>query len=163
MAARRPVPVPRPRVASGREGLGKGFLGMKVQKIRTTRSPFRGMYNASILVSSFLVVVLAAGCSEDDKVEQPDTTAPQTRILYPPLRIDDNWVVSDSTYIYAVAQDDRSVANVAFDLRRPGESAFEQIARTGATFPESQVPDSISEVGVVPAGACLNRARGVTG
>lgn len=136
---------------------------MKVQKIRTTRSPFHGMYNASILVSSLLVVVLAAGCSEDDKVEPPDTTAPQTRILYPPLRIDDNWVVSDSTYVYAVAQDDRSVENVEFYFRRPGQSEFEQIARTSTTFPESQVPDSLSEFVEVPAGWSLYRARWVTG
>ena len=100
-----------------------------------------------------------AGCTEDGAGPSEDTAGPELRVLFPPNRVDDRWVVSDSTYVYVGARDDTGIAKVDVWFSRPSEAQRRLVGTTTSTFPISQVPDSVSQEFTLPEGFELYRVR----
>lgn len=99
------------------------------------------------------------GCTEDDPGPGSDSEGPELRVLFPPNRIDNRWVVSDSTYVYVAARDNNAVDRVDVWFSRPSEAVRRLVGSTTASFPLSQVPDSVSQEFTMPAGFDLYRVK----
>lgn len=112
----------------------------------------------SLLALLGLPLVMVA-CSEKDKPEVIDESAPQVRVVFPAGRVDDNPVVADSTDVYAIAQDESGIQRVDIYYRRLTDVEAQLAASSSTPISASEIPDSLSGVVQVPAGWNLFRVR----
>jgi len=119
----------------------------------------RGLRRPLALLALLGLPLVMVACSEKDKPEVIDETAPQVRVLFPVGRVDDNPVVADSTDVYAIARDESGVQRVEVYYRRLTDSEPQLSASTTTPITSAEIPDSLSEIVQVPAGWNLFRVR----